>query len=81
MNHYEFEVIAKCPNGALLDRYDCILSSGRVISAESINAFAQRVKSQKLFQEDLADAIRNEFQARVILIGMHYGVKITCIRK
>lgn len=80
MNHYEFELTAKCPNGSLEDRYDCLLSSTKMISAENINAVREKMKTRKAFQEDIADDLRNEFKARVVVIGWHFGIKISCER-
>lgn len=81
MNIYELELRAKCPNGTLDDRYDCIIRSEGIIHVERINELAQRVRNQKLFQEDIADNLRNELQARIVLIGWHFGVKVTCVRE
>lgn len=60
MNHYEFELTAMCPNGSLRDRYDCLISSPRVIQVEMLNAICLELTNQKLFQEDIADTLRNK---------------------
>lgn len=81
MNLYYFELSSLCPNGKLKDRYDCVLSSMSTIPVEGIAAFAKRIQSHKGYQEQIADMLRNEFQAKVTVTGMHYGVKIVCTRE
>lgn len=81
MNLYYFELSGLCPNGKLKDRYDCVLSSVSTIQVENIVAFARSVGRKKLFQEDIADLLRNEFQAKVTMTGFHFGVKIVCQRE
>lgn len=82
MNRYEFEIKAKCPNGKLGDVYACSIESERTIMpVETIVLFIQSVEKRKIFQEDLADELRNEFQCRATVIGWHFGVKIICTRE
>lgn len=81
MNLYQFELTAICPNGKLQDRYDCAVTSEATIQVERIAAICQRISTQKRFQEDIADELRNELQARVTVVGWHFGVKVTCVRE
>lgn len=80
MNIYQLEITAMCPNGSLRDRYDLTIGSERVIQVEMIHAVVKKLEPVKMFQEDIADTIRNELQAAVVLIGWHFGVKVTCMR-
>lgn len=81
MNIYSFELTALCPNGKLADRYDCELSSVEMIQVEGIVAYVKAAKKRRLYQEDLADELRNKFQAKVIVTGWHFGIKVTCVRE
>lgn len=81
MNIYDFELTAECPNGKLADRYECSVRANRTIQVEQIGDLVARVSEMKLYQEDIADLIRNELQASVTLTGWHYGVKVTCLRQ
>ncbi len=81
MNIYEFELTALCPNGALADRYDCTLQSEAIIMVERIGQLCAKLSREKSFQEDIADKLRNELQCRVVVVGWHFGVKVTCVRE
>lgn len=81
MNLYYFELSGLCPNGKLKDRYDCVLASTAIIVVEHIVDFAKRIGRRKVFQEEIADLLRNEFQAKVTVTGFHYGVKVVCERE
>jgi hypothetical protein len=81
MNRYEFEAICLCPNGQLQDRYDCVIESRGIIQAERIVEWVKRIANEKLYQEDLADDLRNTFQAKVKIVGDHFGITITCTRE
>jgi NADPH-dependent 7-cyano-7-deazaguanine reductase QueF len=81
MNIYSFELTSLCPNGKLADRYDCEVVSEGTIHVERFAEYASSVKTQKRFQEDIADELRNKFQARVVVTGWHFGIKVTCVRE
>jgi len=81
MNTYYFELLGVCPNGKLKDRYDCILESDSVLVVEHIVDFVKKISRRKIFQEHIADELRNEFQAKVTVTGIHFGVKIVCTRE
>jgi hypothetical protein len=36
---------------------------------------------KQIYQEDLADHLRAKLGAKIEVIGLHYGIKITCIRE
>lgn len=80
-NRYYFELSGLCPNGQLKDRYECVLSSDAIIPVEDIVAFAKGLRKRKIFQEEIADLLRNEFQSIVTVTGFHHGVKIVCERQ
>lgn len=81
MNAYNFELKALCPNGKLEDRYDCRLVSGDTIQVERIVAYVKASKKRRLYQENLADELRNKFQAKVVVTGWHFGIQVICTRK
>ena len=78
MRHlYEFRFTSRCPVDNRQDNYHCKLSSDKMILAEDILAFCDRVEMEKNYQEDLAGMMKEIFSAEVHLIGWHKGVKIT----
>lgn len=81
MNHYDYEFTALCPNGSLQDLYTVKLSSMDTVHVERIIAVCNELKNVKLFQEDIADMLRQKLQCRVELTGWHFGVKVTCERE
>jgi hypothetical protein len=80
MNRYNLQHRAKCPNGQLMDVYDITLESTNTIMVEDILKTLKEAPDP-VFQEGLADHLRNKLGVRVTVIGMHYGVKITCTRE
>jgi len=80
VNRYEFTHRAGCPNGGLVDCYEITIESGTPIQVEQILAVAKAAPNP-IFQESLADYLRNALGARVEIIGWHYGIKITCTRE
>lgn len=81
MNIYQLEMTALCPNGKLADRYAVEIRSAATIQVEKILAATHRLAGIKMFQEDIADTLRNELQAGVTVTGWHFGVKVTCMRE
>lgn len=80
MNRYEFTHRAGCPNGGLMDCYEVTIESGMPIQVEEILRVV-KAASNPIFQESLADYLRNNLGAKVQIIGWHHGIKITCIRE
>jgi hypothetical protein len=80
MNRYELTHRAKCPNGGLVDCYAITIESPTTIHVEEI---AKTIKESPdpIFQEDLADHLRNLLGSRVVIIGTHHGIKITTTRE
>lgn len=80
MNRYELTHRAKCPNGGLVDCYEITIESLTTIHVEEISK-TLKAAPDPIFQEDLADHLRNTLGACVIIVGTHHGIKITTIRK
>lgn len=80
MNKYEFQHVAKCPNGVLNDTYSVVLESERTIQVESILKCLKDAPDPT-YQEDLADFLRNTLAAKTTVTGFHFGVRVTCIRE
>jgi hypothetical protein len=80
MNIYEITHRAACPNGKLIDTYEIKITSHDTIIVENLMEILQSAPKE-IYQEDLADYLRAKTGAVVEIIGWHYGIKITCIRK
>ena len=81
MNKYIFEATCLCPNGKLKDRYECELSSRSTIQVELIGKYIAKLAKRRMYQEQIADELRNEFMAGVRVVGWHYGIKVECVRE
>jgi len=80
MNTYTTTVNCKCPNGGLEDIYRLKILSERAIQVEHILRTVSEAP-KTCYQEDLADFLRNNLGAKIILTGWHHGVKIKSTRK
>ncbi len=63
-----------------MDCYEVTIESGSPIQVEEILRVS-RAAPNPIFQESLADYLRNNLGASVKIVGWHYGIKITCIRE
>lgn len=79
MNIYELTHRTPCPNGGLMDAYAIKIESEQTIMVEDILK-AMKEAPSPTFQEALADWLRNQLGARITITGIHYGIKITCLR-
>ena len=79
-NRYEIEVRAQCPvNPDDTDLYQFTIESGALIEVERIAAFFEANASQKnIFQEALTQKCAVTLGAKVVSIGWHSGIKVTC---
>ena len=80
MNRYELNHRAKCPNGNLVDTYAITIESAGRIMVEDITK-TLKASPDPIFQEDLADHLRATLGARIVIVGMHHGIKVTTIRE
>jgi hypothetical protein len=80
MNYYEFEHKSDCPHGGLKDTYRIVLSSCGMVTVESIQKILAETPTT-IYQEVLADYLRNKTGMTVKVTGTHHGIKITSIRK
>jgi NADPH-dependent 7-cyano-7-deazaguanine reductase QueF len=79
-NTYELEVRAVCPvHDDLIDVYHATVISENLIEVEKIIAFFASRRHTQIFQEYLAQEAATALGARVELVGVHSGVKVTCI--
>lgn len=80
MNIYRLSHRALCPNGNLIDVYKITIKSKAMIMVEDIDS-AIKSAPDPVFQEDLADHLRNTLGAEIIVLGTHYGIEIESRRK
>jgi hypothetical protein len=77
---YEVEVRAKCPvNKDDTDLYAFKIEAEALIEVEKIIAFfaAQAIKNE-IYQEELTRHCAVTLGAKVVSVGWHSGVKVTC---
>lgn len=79
-NKYEIEVRAQCPvNPSDTDVYQFSIESAALIEVEKITAFfATHANRKETFQEALTQMAAVTLGGRVISVGWHSGVKVTC---
>ena len=70
---HKIEVVCLCPSDRLGDVYQCEIHTERVIKVEDIIELVDSLKEKSLYQEDLAEFLRRELKAKVVLRGTHYG--------
>lgn len=80
-NKYEVEVRAQCPvNPSDTDLYHFTIESETIIEVEKIAAFIKENAGKKeVFQETLTQQCAVSLGARVTSVGIHGGIKITCV--
>ena len=79
MNTYELEVRAACPvHDGQIDLYRVTVMSQNTIRVEDILKFFADFADIKIFQEDLTAKAATTLGARVVIVGAHSGVKVTC---
>jgi len=79
MNIYELTHTGTCPNGELVDTYSIKIESSKSIQVEALIS-ALDDSPDTIYQEDLADWLRCRIPAKITIVGLHHGVKITSIR-
>ena len=80
-NAYEYEVRAQCPvNPSDTDLYQFTIESESIIEVERIIAFFKKhAGKRRVFQESLTQHCAVTLGARVTSVGIHSGVKVTCV--
>jgi len=79
-NTYEIDVRAQCPvNPKDTDLYAFTIESDDIIEVEKIVAFFKQRRKLKIFQEALTQQCAVTLGARVTSVGVHSGVKVTCV--
>lgn len=80
MNTYQLEVRAKCPvYPDLIDVYAVTVRSPAMIPVERILEVFKPYETKQVFQETLTQEAASALGATVQVVGMHTGVKVTCI--
>ena len=79
-NTYEYEVRAQCPvNPSDTDLYAFTIRSESLIEVEKIvGFFKENAGAQLVFQEALTQNCAVTLGAKVVSVGVHSGVKVTC---
>jgi len=80
MNTYTVTHQSPCPKGGLLDCYHIEIRSDSVILVETILETMKNAPTP-IFQEHLADHLRNTLGAEITVTGWHHGIFVTCNRK
>lgn len=80
MNTYELDVRAVCPvvDGER-DLYHVTVRSQHLIEVEKILVFFATYAERKVFQEELTLRASTHLGAEVQTVGIHSGVKVTCV--
>ena len=78
---YDYEVRAQCPvNPSDRDVYQFQIESQSLIEVERIvEFFAANAGKREIFQEALTQQCAVTLGAKVTSVGIHSGVKVTCI--
>ena len=76
-NTYQLEITCKCPVDDMPDVYQLTVTSQRAIPVEDILAAVNKLSEQKLYQEDLCQALHRNINACCVLVGFHSGVCVT----
>ena len=76
LNQYKLEITCLCPVDDLPDVYQLTVTARRVIPVETILKVVSDLSTQKMFQEDLCQAIHRKVNACCVLVGYHSGVKV-----
>lgn len=79
-NTYELEVRAVCPiHVGLTDFYQVTVRSEALIQVEKILEFFTTFRETQIYQEDLTAKAAVALGAQVQTVGLHSGVKVTCV--
>lgn len=76
---HSLEVVALCPVDSLPDVYRLTVRAARVIKVEDILAAAQKLATEKLYQEDLTQRLHRELACEVETVGYHSGVRTVVV--
>ncbi len=78
---YELEVRAQCPvNPSDTDLYAFAIESEALIEVEKITGFfAANAGTKQQFQEALTQMCAVTLGAKVTSVGVHSGVRVTCV--
>lgn len=75
-NQYEMEITCLCPVDNLPDVYHLTVMARRVIPVEEIIEAVKAFSVEKMYQEDLCQAIHRKVNACCVIVGYHSGIKV-----
>lgn len=75
---HHLTITASCPVDRKPDHYEAVIEATRVIKVEDIIASVERLKSKRIFQEQLTQELARDLGAKVTTTGYHSGVKTVC---
>ncbi len=76
---HQLTVKALCPVSDQVDCYELFVRAGRLVKVEDILAATAGFNQQKIFQEDLTQALAKALGCEVETRGWHSGVRTTVI--
>lgn len=75
---HSLTITAACPVDGKPDHYEAVVECTRVVKVEDILAAVDRLKAQKIYQEELTQELARVLGAKVTTTGYHSGVKTVC---
>ena len=72
---HHLTITASCPVDRKPDHYEAVIECGSVIKVEDILAAVERLKTRRIFQEQLTQELASTLGAKVTSTGYHSGVK------
>ncbi len=78
MNKYFLKLACRCPNNNAVDIYEATITTSKVLQAEDLLELQSEIYDKKMYQEDIWKLMEDKIRAKVVLVGDHMGVKITC---
>jgi len=73
---YTIKFNAKCPADNSIDSYKLKIYSNKIILVEDIIAIINKLTTEPIYQEKLAEIIYNNIKEKLKLIGYHSNIKI-----
>lgn len=70
---------ARCPMNDLRDTYEVVFLVTELVPVEKILHICAGFLDNRIYQEDLTQALANIFHCEVETIGIHSGVKTTVV--
>ena len=78
MHTYFLKLACRCPNNNAVDIYEATISTTKLLQAEDLLELQSEIYDKKMYQEDIWKLMEEKIRAKVLLVGDHMGVRITC---